>query len=253
MEHVLEGTAALVTGASSGIGAATAKRLARAGASVALVARREDRLQAVVSEIEAEGGKAQAIGADITSRAGADAAVGQSVATFGRLDTVVNNAGAMLIGPFADAPDGEWERMVEVNLLGLLYVTKAALPHLIEAADQGPRRTSDIVNVSSSAGRVARGGTAVYNLTKFGVNGFTESLRQEMQPLRVRVSVVEPGTVDTELASHTREELRAGVEAQVGTIEKLGPEDIAEAIAYIVTRPRRVSVNDVVIRPTDQV
>ena len=252
MSKALEGTVALVTGASSGIGAATAQRLAAEGASVALVARRGDRLDELARAIERDGGRARPIVADITTRAGADAAVEQAVAAFGRLDVLVNNAGAMLIGPFADAPEGEWERMVDINVLGLLYVSKAALPHLIKAAGEEPRRTSDLVNISSSAGRVARPGTAVYNLTKFGVNGFSEALRQELQPLRVRVSVVEPGNVDTELASHTRAELRAGVQAQVASIEKLQPEDIAEAVAYIVTSRRRVAVNEVFVRAADQ-
>lgn len=248
----LQGTVALVTGASSGIGAATARRLAKEGASVALVARRAGRLAEVVEAITAEGGTARAVAADITARAAARDAVDQAVAAFGRLDTVVNNAGAMLVGPFAEAPEGEWERMVDVNVMGLLYVTRAALPHLVEAAGREPRRTADVVNISSSAGRVARPGTAVYNLTKFGVNGFSEALRQELQPLRVRVSVVEPGAVATELASHTREELRAAVEARTGAIESLRPEDVADAVAYIVTGDRRVAVNEVFVRAADQ-
>jgi len=252
MPKELEGTVALVTGASSGIGAATARRLAAEGASVALVARRGDRLDELARTIGQDGGQACPIAADITSRAGADAAVEQAVTAFGRLDVLVNNAGAMLIGPFADAPEGEWERMVDINVLGLLYMSKAALPHLIKAAGEEPRRTADLVNISSSAGRVARPGTAVYNLTKFGVNGFSEALRQELQPLRVRVSVIEPGNVDTELASHTRAELRAGVQAQVASVEKLQPEDIAEAVAYIVTSRRRVAVNEVFVRAADQ-
>jgi len=252
MSNALTGTVALVTGASSGIGAATARKLAAEGAAVVLVARRGERLNQVVEQIESNGGVARAVVADITSRAGADSAVEQAVAAFGRLDVLVNNAGAMLVGPFADAPEGEWERMVDVNILGLLYMSRAALPHLVKAASDAPRRTADLVNISSSAGRVARPGTAVYNLTKFGVNGFTEALRQEMQAQRVRVSVVEPGNVDTELASHTREELRAGVEAQTGAIERLKPEDIADAVAYIVTSDRRVAVNEVFVRAADQ-
>jgi NADP-dependent 3-hydroxy acid dehydrogenase YdfG len=252
MASRLDGTVALITGASSGIGAATGRRLDAEGASVALVARRGDRLEEVASAIEADGGTARAIVADITSQEGAAGAVAEAIESFGRLDTVVNNAGAMLVGPFADAPDGEWERMVDVNVLGLLYVTKASLPHLIAAAEGEPRRAADLVNISSSAGRVARPGTAVYNLTKFGVNGFTEALRQEMQPLRVRVSVIEPGVVDTELASHTREELLSGVEAQVASVEALRPEDIADAVAYIVTSERRVAVNEVFVRAADQ-
>ena len=252
MSKELEGTVALVTGASSGIGAATARRLAAEGASVALVARRGDRLDELAQTIEKEGGRACPVVADITTRTGASTAVEQAVAAFGRLDVLINNAGAMLIGPFADAPEGEWERMVDINVMGLLYVSKAALPHLIKAAAEEPRRTSDLVNISSSAGRVARPGTAVYNLTKFGINGFSEALRQELQPLRVRVSVIEPGNVDTELTSHTREELRAGVQAQIASIETLQPEDIAEAVAYIVTSGRRVAVNEVFVRAADQ-
>ncbi|MFJ2645284.1 SDR family NAD(P)-dependent oxidoreductase [Streptomyces sp. NPDC087420] len=123
---------------------------------------------------------------------------------------------------------------------------------MVRAAEGEPRHTADVVNISSSAGRVARGGTAVYNLTKFGVNGFSEALRQELQPLRVRVSVIEPGTVDTELASHTREELRSRVEAQTQAIERLQPEDIADAVAHIVGSPRRVAVNEVFVRAADQ-
>ena len=252
MAFELEGTVALITGASSGIGAATAISLARHGAKVALVARRADRLEQLAQIIRDEGGTAQPITADITSRTGAESAVEQAVGIYGRLDIVVNNAGVMLVGPFAEAPAGEWARMIDVNVLGLLYVSKAALPHLIEAADGAPRYTSDLVNISSSAGRVAHAGAAVYNLTKFGVNGFSEALRQELRSQRVRVSVIEPGNVDTELASHTREELRAGVQSQISSIERLQAEDIADAIAYVVTSKRRVAVNEVFVRAADQ-
>jgi NADP-dependent 3-hydroxy acid dehydrogenase YdfG len=248
----LRGTVALVTGASSGIGEATARTLAQAGAAVALVARRRDRLALLADAIEAAGGAALVVEADITDRAQAVAAVGQTVQALGRLDTVVNNAGLMLIGPVADAPDDEWDRMLAINVQGLLYVSRAALPHLVRAAADQPRRVADLVNISSTAGRVARPGTAVYNLTKFGVNAFAEALRQEMQPQRVRVSVVEPGTVDTELATHTRAELRGAVQSQSDSIERLDPQDIADAVAYIVTRPRRVAVNEMLVRAADQ-
>jgi NADP-dependent 3-hydroxy acid dehydrogenase YdfG len=253
MTDNLTGTVALVTGASSGIGAATARRLAGAGASVALVARRSDRLQEVAAQIEQDGGNARVIVADITSRDGAQAATDETVAAFGRLDTLVNNAGMMLVGPFADSSDGDWERMIDINILGLLYMTKASIPHLIRAAADEPRRTADIVNISSTAGRIARAGAAVYNLTKFGVNGFAESLRQELQNHHVRVSVIEPGVVATELVSHTRDDkLRGSIEAQMALIETLQPEDIADAVTYIVTSARRVAVNEVLVRPADQ-
>ena len=248
----LDGTVALVTGASSGIGAATAVALAERGAAVGLVARRRDRLEEVAQRIRDIGGQALSVEADVTDRRRASDAVGEVVAEFGRLDTVVNNAGLMLVGPVADAPEGEWERMVAVNQLGLMYVTHAAQPYLLKAADTEPRRVADIVNISSTAGRVARPGTAVYSMTKTGVVAFSEALRQEMQPRRVRVSVVEPGNVDTELATHTRAELRPGVEDQVRRIERLIPEDIARTVVFIVTSPRRVAVNEILVRAADQ-
>ncbi|MBM9504315.1 SDR family NAD(P)-dependent oxidoreductase [Actinacidiphila acididurans] len=252
MSGRLDGTVALVTGASSGIGEATARALAGHGAAVALVARRQDRLEKLADGIRGEGGTALVVAADITDREQAAAAVERAVAGLGRLDTVVNNAGLMLIGPVADAPAGEWERMIDVNVQGLLHVTRAALPHLLAAAENGPRRVADLVNISSTAGRVARPGTAVYNLTKFGVNAFTEALRQEVMTKRVRVSVVEPGTVNTELSSHVREGIREAIRGQVEGMEMLHPEDIADAVAYIVTRDRRVAVNEMLVRAAEQ-
>lgn len=248
----LLGTVALVTGASSGIGAAAALALADEGAAVGLVARRRDRLEQLAANIASRGGDALCIEADVSDRGAAFAAVDSVVRHFGRLDTVVNNAGVMLLGPVADAPEGEWERMVEVNQLGLLYVTQRAQPHLTRSAQSEPRYVSDIVNVSSTAGRVASPGAAVYNMTKTGVVAFSEALRREMQPHRVRVSVVEPGNVDTELLSHTRTQLREDLEAQVTAIERMVPDDIARTICFIVTSPRRVAVNEILIRAADQ-
>ena len=252
MAERLEGTVALVTGASSGIGEATARALAERGAAVALAARRKDRLDRLASEIGERGGRALAIEADITDKQQATDAVQRTVDEFGRLDTVVNNAGVMLLGPAADAPIDEWERMVSLNVLGLLYTAHAAIPHLLEAAETSPRRVADLVNISSVAGRVARAGVGVYNLTKFGVGAFSESLRQELTRRHVRVSVVEPGAVSTELADHLRPEVREQMMARFGDIERLESEDIADAIAYIVTRPRRVAVNEMLVRPTEQ-
>lgn len=243
----LTGTVALVTGASSGIGAATARALAEEGAAVGVLARRRDRLEALAGE---SGGAV--IEADITDPAQAAAGVEQVVRELGRLDIVVNNAGLMLTGPVLDAPDGEWQRMIDVNLNGVLYVTRAALPHLIDAAADGPRGVADLVNISSTAGRVARPGTAVYNLTKFGVNAFSEALRQEVGPKRVRVGVVEPGTVDTELSSHVRVEVREQIERQTSGLELLRPNDIADAVSYMVTRERRVAVNEMLVRAAEQ-
>jgi NADP-dependent 3-hydroxy acid dehydrogenase YdfG len=248
----LQGTVALVTGASSGIGEATARSLAGEGATIAVLARRRDRLEELAGKIRAEGGTVLVVEADITEQQQATAAVERVVAELGRLDTVVNNAGVMLVGPVADAPTEEWERMLAINVQGLLYVTQAALSHLLRAAEDSPRRVADLVNISSTAGRVARPGTAVYSLTKFGVNAFSEALRQEVMQKHLRVSVVEPGTVDTELGSHVRDGLREAIARQVEGMEKLRPEDIADVVSYIVTRDRRVSVNEVLVRASEQ-
>jgi len=252
MTERLDGTVALVTGASSGIGEATARALASAGAAVAVVARRKDRLDKLAADIESAGGKALAIEADVTDRKQATDVVNQVARDLGRLDTVINNAGVMLLGPIEGAPLEEWERMVSLNVMGLLYVAHAALPHLLTAAESPPRQVADIVNISSVAGRTARTGSGVYNLTKWGVNGFTESLRQEVTKRHVRVSVVEPGAVSTELATHIRPEVLPALIARIGQMERMESGDIADAIAYIVTRPRRVAVNEMLIRPTEQ-
>jgi NADP-dependent 3-hydroxy acid dehydrogenase YdfG len=179
--------------------------------------------------------------------------VHRTVGELGRLDILVNNAGVMLLGPIADAPLEEWERMLEVNVAGLLYCTHAALPHLLSAAENGDRGVADLVNISSVAGRVARVGSGVYNLTKHGVGAFSESLRQEMADRHVRVSLVEPGAVETELPNHIREEIRDAMLRRFTDIERLPAVDIADAIAYIVTRPRRVGINEILVRPTEQV
>jgi NADP-dependent 3-hydroxy acid dehydrogenase YdfG len=252
MAERLDGTVALVTGASSGIGEATARALAREGAAVALAARRKDRLDALAAEIEQAGGRALAIEADITDRDQAVETVRRTVAELGRLDTVVNNAGVMLLGPAVDAPMEEWRRMVEVNLLGLLYCAHAALPHLLSAAGDDPRHVADLVNISSVAGRVARSGSAVYNATKHGVGAFSEGLRQEVTGRHVRVSLVEPGGTDTELSGHNRPEVLEGIKKRFADVERLRAEDIADAITYVVTRPRHVAVNEILVRPTEQ-
>ena len=252
MSDELSGTVALVTGSSSGIGEATARALAAHGAAVALLARRKDRLERLAEEIESDGGRALVLPTDVTDADEAKAAVRQTVADLGRLDIVVNNAGVMLLGPMDEAPLEEWQRMVSLNLGGLLNITHAAIPHLLAAADAAPRRVADLVNVSSVAGRVARANAAVYDLTKFGVGGFSESARQEFARRHLRVSVVEPGVVRTELTDHIRDGVREAARERLGSIEGLEPEDIADAIAYIVTRPRRVALNEVLIRPAEQ-
>jgi NADP-dependent 3-hydroxy acid dehydrogenase YdfG len=247
----LAGSVALVTGASSGIGAATARVLAAEGVAVAVAARRVDRLEDLASEIRSAGGNVLVIEADVTSRQQAEGAVDRAVEEFGRLDILVNNAGVMLLGPILDAPVEEWERMIELNVLGLLYCSKAAIPHLLKAAD-GPRGVADLVNISSVAGRTVRLGSGVYNASKHAVGAFSESLRQEVTARHLRVSLVEPGAVDTELPTHNREEVRAGLDERFADMERLEDHDIADAIRYLVTRPRHVAINEILIRPTEQ-
>lgn len=250
MAESLSNTVALITGASSGIGRAAAIRLAASGARVALVARRAERLETLANDIRASGGEAIAIAADIASARDAEDAVTRTVSEFGRLDTVVNAAGVMLNGPSLESPLSDWDKMVDVNLRGLMYVTKAALPLLLAAVGTSPRKVADVVNISSVGGRFAAAQVAIYNATKFAVTAATEAWRQEYTRQSLRFSVVEPGAVATELWNV--EGQWEGFTAMFGEVERLLAEDIAEAVTYIVTNPRRVAVNEIVIRPTDQ-
>jgi len=244
----LEGKVAAITGASSGIGEATALALAAEGAAVALAARREDRVADLASRIEGGGGRALAVATDVTDEEQANSFVAQANEELGGLDVLVNNAGVMLLGPVAGAPTDQWRQMIEVNLLGLLYCTHAALP-IMGAAGSG-----DIVNVSSVAGRTATFGSGVYNMTKWGVVGFSEALRQECGRAGVRVTAIEPGWVDTELQGHNEHPaVVAGMKKAMEKVERvLDADDIARAITFAVTQPPHVSINEMLIRPTTQ-
>ena len=239
---------AVVTGASSGIGAATAKALAGEGYAVALAARREERINELCDEISSAGGRALAVPTDVADESSARALIETTKQELGSVDVLVNNAGVMLLGPILGAEIEHWQRMVNVNVLGLLYCTHAALPIMQE---QGG---GHIVNVSSVAGRVARLGSGVYNATKWGVGAFSESLRQEGVMYNVRVTIIEPGFVDTELQGHNEHPMV--VENIEKTMEEIGkvlePGDIANAIVYAVQQPEHVSINEVLVRPTKQ-
>ncbi|MFE0419082.1 SDR family NAD(P)-dependent oxidoreductase [Streptomyces tendae] len=243
---------ALVTGASSGIGRATALRLAEEGATVALVARRKDRVEELASLVAEQGGKALVISADVTDAEAAAAAVREVVDGLGRLDILVNAAGVMLNGDSLRARIEEWDQMVDVNVKGVMYVVKAALPHLLEAAKSADREVADVINISSVAGRAAAPTVAIYNATKFGVTAATEAWRQEYAAHNLRFSVIEPGAVDTELFGHQQGHAQEAENQRFDGVEKLHPEDIADAVAYIATSPRRRAINEIVIRPTDQ-
>jgi NADP-dependent 3-hydroxy acid dehydrogenase YdfG len=252
IDRSLDGSVALVTGASSGIGEATARLLAAHGASVAVAARRLDRLEQLTSEIRDLGTSAVAMEADLAEPDQATTVIERTIEALGRIDILVNNAGVMLLGPIEEAPIDEWTRMIELNLRGLIHTTHAALPHLIAAAESGERGCSDVINISSVSGRIARVGSGVYSSTKFGVGAFSESFRQEFADRRVRSILIEPGTVDTELISHVRDGIREQALETVVGVRCLDASDIADAIAYAVTRPWHVSVNEILVRPTQE-
>ena len=235
-----------ITGASSGIGEATALACANAGAAVALAARRSERIEALAERISDDGGRAIAITTDVGDEDQSRAFIERAHSELGRLDVLVNNAGVMLLGPIEGAPTEEWRRMIDVNVFGVLYCTHAALP-LMRAQGSG-----HIVTISSVAGRVARAGSGVYNLTKWGVGAFSEALRQEVTEHDIRVTLIEPGMVATELGSHNRPEVQEGMRKTFAGITPLRAEDIADAILFAIGRPSNVSINEVLVRPTQQ-
>jgi NADP-dependent 3-hydroxy acid dehydrogenase YdfG len=236
---------AVVTGASSGIGEATVRSLAAEGAAVVAGARRKERLHGLVEEVTRDGGKAIAVECDLTDEQQAHALVNRAIEEFGRIDILVNNAGVMLLSKVEKGLSDEWRQMFDVNVLGLLYATDAAVEAM---KGQG---SGHIVNVSSVAGRKTRPTGGVYSGTKFAVNAISEAMRQELLEDGIRITIVEPGAVATELTDHiTDEEVRKGLKQR--NIEPLRSEDVANAIAYAVSQPQRVSVNEILIRPTQQ-
>jgi NADP-dependent 3-hydroxy acid dehydrogenase YdfG len=243
----LDGKVAIVTGASSGIGEATAEALATEGAAVVAAARRGDRLEDLVERINTAGGKALALECDVTEEEQAHDLIRRARQEFGQVNILVNNAGVMQLSEIDKGLSDEWRTMFEVNVLGLLYATDAAIEAMKE---QG---SGHLINISSLASRGTRPGLGVYSGTKMAVNGISEALRQELLEYNIRVTMVEPGAVETELPEHiTDEEAREGLNTMLEQLDPLKAEDIANAIVYVVTQPQRVSINEILIRPTQQ-
>ena len=247
MQNRLDGKVAVVTGASSGIGEAAAIALAEQGARIVAAARRRDRLEGVAKRIEQAGGKAVLVECDVTDEAQTKEMIQRAEEAYGQVDILVNNAGVMLLGPIDGANTEDWRRMINTNLLGLLYCTHAALPVMKR------QNSGHIVNISSVAGRTARAGAGVYNATKWGVGALSEALRQEVYSHGIRVTIIEPGAVATELLEHiTVPDVKQSMQKWVGELTPLTSEDIAASIVYAVAQPAHVNVNEILIRPTEQ-
>lgn len=247
MNKKLNGRVAVVTGASSGIGEATALALSEEGAKVAIVARRADRLDALEKRISQAGGTALSVVADVSTAGNAEKAIKETIAKWGQVDILINNAGIMLLGPVTGADVTDFKRMFDINVMGLMYCTHAALPGMKE------RKSGHIVNISSVSGRQVSARSAVYSATKFAVGAFSDGLRQEVHKDNIRVTIIEPGAVATELTDHiTHSATKDAVKSWVDSMTPLTSEDIAAAIVYAVSQGEHVNVNEILIRPTQQ-
>lgn len=245
MAATLTGKVALVTGASSGIGEATALALAAAGAEVAISGRRRERLDGLVARIAADGGRALALPGDVAIESDATQSVEDTVSQLGRIDIVVNAAGVNEAGGVESLSLDKWRKVIDINLMGTIYTCAAAFPHM-KAQGGG-----DIINISSTSGRRSAGAFASYSTSKFGVTGFTESLRQECGGVGIRVAVIEPGATETDIASSISDPVwRAAIQQHVTKEGAMKASDIADAILFIVRLPSRANVSQILIRPT---
>ena len=246
MSNNIEGKVVVITGASSGLGEATARLLSAQGASVVLGARRADRIQALANELTAAGGKAITVTTDVTHRDQVKRLVDSAVRACGRIDVMINNAGLMPQSPLERLKIDEWDRMIDVNIKGVLYGIAAALPHMKQ------QKAGHIINVSSVAGHKVRAGGAVYAATKHAVLALSEGLRQEVKPYNIRTTVISPGAVATELPeSVTEPDTAASIHKFYA--ELAIPADLfARAVAFAISQPEEVDVNEILFRPTRQ-
>ncbi|SEN88601.1 NADP-dependent 3-hydroxy acid dehydrogenase YdfG [Loktanella fryxellensis] len=246
MTDNITGKVVVITGASSGMGEAAARHLAALGASVVLGARRGDRLQELADDIAQAGGKATAVATDVTDQAQIKALVDTAVATYGRIDVLINNAGIMPLSPLERLRVDEWDRMIDVNLKGVLYGIAAALPHMTA------QKSGHIINLASVAGHTLFEGSAVYSATKFGVRAISEGLRQELKAYNIRSTVVSPGAVKTELLDHISEkDMQKANQDYVGEVG-VPAETFARLVEYVISQPDDLDINEVLFRPTAQ-
>jgi len=246
MSDNVTGKVIVITGASSGMGAASARYLADKGASVVLGARRSERIEALAAEIVDGGGKAVAVETDVTSRDDVANLVDTAVATFGRIDVLINNAGLMPLSPLDRLKVDEWGRMIDVNIKGVLHGIAAALPHM------RAQKSGHIINVSSVAGHKLFAGSAVYSATKFAVRALSDGLREEMAPHNIRTTIISPGAVRTELLDHISEkDVQQANQEYVGQVG-VPAETFARLVAFAINEPDDVGINEILFRPTAQ-
>ena len=245
MSHNIEGKVVVITGASSGLGEATARLLSAQGATVVLCARRADRLKALVDTLTAQGGKALALPTDVTQCAQVQCLVDAAVEQFGRVDVILNNAGLMPHSPLERLKITDWDRMIDVNIKGVLYGIAAALPHMQR------QKSGHIINVSSVAGHKVRPGSAVYAATKHAVLALSEGLRQEVKPYNIRTTVLSPGAVQTELVDSITEPDIATAVRQIYEMA-ISPDAFARVVAFAMAQPDDVDINEILFRPTRQ-